>query len=240
MVLIGTLCALAGLFGFAAGLVFQAAWGPRSVAVILGVPIAALLLLLAYQKWGEPHFDRMARQRIKYLRGAQGEALVAWLLEELSDDWHVFNNLKLERESDIDHVVAGPSGVFCISTKSHRGLFAVGPDSLLHNGKQCNFAQDALRQTMGLKDRLAAVMGDDVPWIQPVLAVPLGFVDGDACGGKVWVLHQDELTDRIAPVEGPKKLDKRQLARVVGALEMLEGKAAAVYVRPPPTPERAT
>src|SRR5687768_11160372 len=94
VVLIGVLCALTGFCGFVVGLVVRNAWGPGGIVVVVAVPVAALLLLLAFQKWGEPHFDRMARERVKYLRGAQGEALVAWLLEDLSDDWHVFNNLK--------------------------------------------------------------------------------------------------------------------------------------------------
>jgi Nuclease-related domain len=232
VVLIGVLCAISGFFGFAIGLVIRSTWGPRSVAIVLGVPTVVLLLLLAFERWGAPHFDRLARERIKYLRGAQGEALVAWLLEDLSNDWHVFNNVKLERLSDIDHIVAGPGGLFCISTKSHRGLFEVRQDLLLYNGKPCDFAQDALRQTMNLKDRLTAVMGGDVPWLQPLLAVPFGFIEGDACGGRVWVLHQEQLMDRICPHDAPKKLDKRQLERVVRALELLQGKAAEVYERP--------
>jgi hypothetical protein len=31
-------------------------------------------------------------------------------------------------------VVVGPGGVYCISTKAHRGLFTGTPDGLLHNG----------------------------------------------------------------------------------------------------------
>jgi hypothetical protein len=56
---------------------------------------------------------------------------------------------------------------------------------LRHNGQLSPFAQQALRQTMALRDRLNALMGRDVPWVQAVLAVPLGFTEGDACGGKV-------------------------------------------------------
>jgi hypothetical protein len=35
--------------------------------------------------------------------------------------------------------------------------------------------------------------------VQAVSAVPLGFSKGDACGGKVWLVHQDEISGRIAP-----------------------------------------
>src|SRR5689334_22520055 len=43
------------------------------------------------------YIDHTAKERIKYMRGGQGEALVAWVLErELDEDWHVFNTVKLE------------------------------------------------------------------------------------------------------------------------------------------------
>jgi len=54
------------------------------------------------------------------------------------------------------------------------------------------------------------------------------------------MLSPDELTDgmtfilQLQPRAGPRKLDKRQLERVVGALEMLEKRAADIYVRPAP------
>jgi hypothetical protein len=159
---------------------------------------------------------------------------VAWLLEDLDDNWHVFNGIKLERNSDIDHVVVGPGGIYCVSTKSARGWFVGTPDGLLHNSKPSDLAQRALRQTMNLKDRLVALMGADVPWVQPVLAVPYGYVDGDACGGKVWLVHQEQIPDRFAPEGGPRRLDPHQVGRVVKVMEIIRAGAADVYERPAP------
>lgn len=88
---------------------------------------------------------------------------------------------------------------------------------------------------MALRDRLAALMGGEVPWVQAVLAVPLGFVDGDprgACGGKVWVVHQEDLPDRLAGERVPARLDKAQVGRLVDVLSMLQANAAKVYRRP--------
>ena len=169
-----------------------------------------------------PQDRQRRRERIKYLRGGQAEGLIAWLLEGLDDDWHIFNGIKLERESDIDHILIGPAGVFCISTKSHRGLFTGTSDGLLHNGQSCPFAKDAMRQAMTLRDRLAALMGKDVPFVQPVLAVPFGYVEGAACGGKVWVRHQDDITSRIAPKDTRRRLSEKEVAPLVGVLEMFE------------------
>jgi hypothetical protein len=86
---------------------------------------------------------------------------------------------------------------------------------------------------MRLRARLEALMGADVPWVQPVLAVPLGFTEGAACGGKVWLAHQDDLTERLAPERSPKRLNKRQVERTVAVLEMIQKGAAKVYRRLP-------
>lgn len=57
-----------------------------------------------------------------WYRGAQGEMAVGRMLETLPEDWTVFHALPVgTRESDIDHLVVGPGGVFTINTKHHRG-----------------------------------------------------------------------------------------------------------------------
>lgn len=201
---------------------------------LAGVPIFVVIYVAGtrYVNRMDPFLDKLAKERIKYLRGGQLEALVAWLLEDLDDNWHIYNGVKLESSSDIDHVLLGPGGLFCISTKSQRGHFKGTPDGVLHNGRDCSFAKQTFSQAMQLKDRLCAMMGGDVPWIQPVLAVPLGFVEGDACGGKVWVVHQEDIKDRLAPEATVKRLSKEQVARVAKVLEMIQTSAAAVYQRP--------
>jgi hypothetical protein len=226
-------CGAYGLaaFGFFTGY-FWGRFGP--VGALILMLVASVVGSLAWRGL-DRYLGRLAKERIKYLRGGQAEALVAWLLESLEDDWHVFNGVKLEADSDIDHVVVGPGGLFCVSTKSQRGLFTGTPDGLLHNGQPSPFARQALRQAMEVSRRLGVAMGRDVPWVQSVLAVPFGYVEGDACGGTVWLVHQDSLTERIAPENGPKRLDKQQVARTVKVLEMIRDTAADVYKRPAPT-----
>lgn len=197
--------------------------------------IVMVALVVASWRWIGKTFDASGKERIKYMRGGQSEAYVAWILEDLDDDWHIFNGIQLELESDTDHVVVGPGGVFCISTKSHRGWFVGTPDGLLHNGRPCGFAKDALRQAMNLVERLKAALGADVPWVQAVLALPFGYIDNDACGGKVWLAHADNLADRLAPEGGPRKLKPKQVERVVKVMEMIAASAAEIYRRPEAT-----
>jgi len=213
---------------FACGF-FWSQWGQLFGLLALVLVAGALWCI---RQWVDGLFEAGARERIKYLRGGQSEAYVAWVLEDLEDDWHVFNGIKLEAGSDVDHVVVGPGGVYCISTKSARGWFVGTPDGLLHNQHSSPFARDAVRQAANLGERLKAALGADVPWVQAVLALPFGYIDADACGGRVWLAHADSLIRRIAPERGTRKLDKAQVTRIVRVLEMIAETAAEIYRRP--------
>ena len=96
---------------------------------------------------------------------------------DLDDTWHVFHGIQLEAKSDIDHIVVGPGGFFCISTKNYRGLFSLGLDGCaLYNNEPTALISDTLRQSLSLRDRLAALLGSDCPFVNAVLAVPQAFV----------------------------------------------------------------
>ncbi len=215
------------LTGFVAGLLWTRAGlvaGIVATAVVIAIVVAARL-------WLDDYMEKVGKERIKYMRGGQAEGLIAWILEGLDDRWHIFNGIKLEGECDTDHVLIGPGGMFCISTKSHRGLFEGIDDRLLHNGEPSDFAKDAMHQAMKLKDRLAALMGDGTPWIQPVLALPFGFLKGRALGGKVWLVHQDDILKKVSR-DDSVKLDRRTIDRAVKAMTMIAADAADLYVRP--------
>jgi hypothetical protein len=114
-----------------------------SVAVIV-IGVATLHVI---RRWIEPWVETIAKARLQYLRGGQGEALVSSLLcKDLGDRWHVFNGTMIDEHGDIDHVVVGPAGVFCISTKSVRGPFIGMPGGLRHNGQPCPYAHEAQRR----------------------------------------------------------------------------------------------
>jgi hypothetical protein len=73
-------------------------------------------------------------------------------------------------------------------------------------------------------------MGNDVPFVQPVLAVPLAFVNCPRQQGPVLVVHQDELLDAIEG--GSKKLSASQIDRCAKVLDMLRQSAAHLYQKP--------
>jgi hypothetical protein len=76
--------------------------------------------------------QKFITENISFLVGAQGEELVINALSQLSDEFHVLNDVNLHfskaihwREKDeyiktcqIDHIVVGPTGIFLVETKN--------------------------------------------------------------------------------------------------------------------------
>jgi len=57
------------------------------------------------------------------------------LRDSLPDSWQLWDNLMLDSNSDIDHVLVGPNGIFIVSTKSQRGLLSVESAAPTMNGR---------------------------------------------------------------------------------------------------------
>lgn len=230
--IIWTLTVLAMLTGIGVGLMIThlGSW----VGLLVAAAVAACLM--ACSRFSDRYTDRLAKERVKWLRGGQSEGFVAWLLKDLDDRWHVFNGLQLEPDSDVDHIVVGPGGVYSISTKGYRGLFEADEQgNLLYNRQPTKLLQATFMQAMKLRDRLTALLGEDVPFVNAVLAVPHGYVAFSGPRRNVWVLNETDLTDVME--RAPQRLDGRQVRRLVECVSMLDRSAAAVYLRPaPPAP----
>ena len=96
-----------------------AAAGVAITVPVLGIGAAAAVLI--FRRHFEAYTDAVSHGRMRWLRGGQGEGLVAWHLRDALDGrWHLFNNVKLPGRADYDHVLVGPGGLFCISTRSPR------------------------------------------------------------------------------------------------------------------------
>lgn len=57
-----------------------------------------------------------------------------------------------------------------------------------------------------------------------------------ACGGTVWLVHQDNILSTLAPDDAPKRLSGPQIERIAKAIDMLKSTAADIYQRPAPAP----
>ena len=106
-------------------------------------------------------------ERAAWYRGALGEAAVGRLLEKLPEGWTVLHAVPVGKgDSDIDHVVIGPGGVFTINTKNHAGQQAWVPGrTLLVNGQKQPHLRNAGHEAQRASRLLSAAAGFrvDVP-----------------------------------------------------------------------------
>lgn len=76
-------------------------------------------------------------------KGIKGEYIVAEYLNQLPEDYFVFNDVKFPGSyGNLDHVVVGPTGVYVIETKNYEGFFLVkGNDWFYKNGSRVKKAK---------------------------------------------------------------------------------------------------
>lgn len=97
----------------------------------LGTGSVAFVLSLGFIGWslmkGLRHVER-------FFKGARGEEKVSGILKDLPATYHVFNDF-LAGTQHVDHVVAGPAGVFAIETKFWRGRVTIEDGHILLDGQ---------------------------------------------------------------------------------------------------------
>jgi hypothetical protein len=87
----------------------------RRLSVLASLAVMAVALAL------RPLADRLIDRHFRLKRGADAEAEVGALLNQLRrEGWIVMHDLVQAREGNIDHLVSGPGGVFLIETKFRR------------------------------------------------------------------------------------------------------------------------
>jgi len=234
MLLVLTFSAIAMTAGVLIGVSFM----QKNILLALLSAVAGLVSVPMIMRPLNGVIRRLGKERIWYWRGAQVEALVAWIIKvELDANWHLFNSVKLQENWDIDHVLVGPGGLFVISTKSQRGCFSVGADgTLLLNGKRSEMAREALGQALELRSRLEALMGADVPFVQAILAAPFAYTDFAETSQTVWVLHQENLSDTLEREAKKKRISAEQVRRTLRSVETLASNAEKLYRKPLPEP----
>ena len=111
-------------------------------------------------------------ERAAWYRGALGEAAVGRLLEGLPDGWAVLHAVPVGKgDSDIDHVVIGPGGVFTVNTKNHAGQKVwVAGRTFMVNGQKQQHLRNAEHEAQRASRLLSAAAGLRVD-VVPVIAV---------------------------------------------------------------------
>jgi hypothetical protein len=107
--------------------------------------LAATVLLI------RPHANRYFDSVARWFRGARAEEAVGDMPNELRrDDWIVMHDVEQAYEQNIDHIAAGPAGVFMIETKLR--------------GYQDRQLVKARRQAAKLHDEIGV-------WVTPVICL---------------------------------------------------------------------
>jgi hypothetical protein len=147
-----------------------------------------------------------------WIRGWRGESGIKKLLKGLEPlGYRIVNHLDIGR-GDVDHAVVGPTGVFAIETKNHAGRFARDGASLTKNGYPVDdILNQAMREAIAVRDRV------DVPWVEAVVVVPRGDVDGSRMAfPRVTVLDGDGLLPFIT--SRGEHLDPSEVERIAQLL----------------------
>ena len=146
-----------------------------------------------------------------FYKGARGEEKVSGILENLPDSYHVFNDFTVGR-NHIDHVVAGPGGVFAIETKFWNGKVTVEDGHILLDGQLPDRSplNQAIREATLVRNALVSAGWNGI--VTPVVAFASDSFDAHRANlrGTI-VINSNELkksfeTDRV--VIPPAELDR--------------------------------
>ena len=105
-----------------------------SAALVFFLPLAGGTLLVCALLWIIWSLMAGLRRVESFYKGARGEEKVSGILESLPESYHVFNDFTVGR-NHVDHVVAGPGGVFAIETKFWNGKVTVEDGHVLLDGQ---------------------------------------------------------------------------------------------------------
>jgi len=107
-----------------------------------------------------------------WYQGALGEIEVAHALSQLGPEWTVLHSVPVgSGESDIDHVVIGPTGVFTVNTKHHAGKKVwVGGRTFMVDGHRTFHMRNSVHEASRASRSLSTVTGHPVT-VTPVIVL---------------------------------------------------------------------
>ena len=157
----------------------------------------------------------LGRDSQAWFKGAEGEIEVARILAGLGPGYVVCHAVPVgSGDSDIDHVVIGPTGVFAINTKNHSGQKVwVGGGTFMVNGTRLPHIRNSVFEAKRSEKILTQAMGHPVAVTAMIAVVnPSKFTVRTRPNG-VEVLTSHKLLDRIS--SGPRIYDAGQMMDIV-------------------------
>ena len=179
---------------------------------------------------------RLEREADNFDRGAEGERLVAAILDGLPEEYVVFHDLRLPApsKSNVDHLVIGPRGVFTVDAKNftHPVTRGVGRGAdRLWTGPSPIRLEPAKWETSVVSERIGVRVDPFMCIISPALPDPVFDFDG------VRICHPHRLVTELvkatsAPVDVQQAADA--VRHVFGVEPARRQPASAPRRRPEP------
>jgi hypothetical protein len=130
-----------------------------------GVFFVCIILILQTRliAFANKKFNRLSN-------GLNGEDRIAKELNNLPDNYAVFRGIKISEHQDVDYAVVGPTGVFAVEVKSHKGQIGFNGQELTRSGRR--FQKDFFRETMAEATGLRGLISRDAKidvFVEPVI-----------------------------------------------------------------------
>lgn len=161
----------------------------------------------------------LAADATSWYGGAIGELAVGARLQDLNGDWTVLHSVPIgEHDTDIDHVIVGPTGVFTINTKRHPGASIwLGAHMLMINGQKTDYLRKARAEALDASRRLTAASGAPVTATPVIVLVGIKAVTVKQRPADVVVVRDGELLRWLqAKRRGPRVAPAPSLLSIVG------------------------
>lgn len=177
---------------------------------------AGSVVAFVYLTW---RFIAIIKERNNWRLGYRGERAVGEYLNQLMlHGCHVFHDFPLNGDSNLDHIVVAPSGIYAIETKIRTKRARLKNNyKVICNGKTLQFPDDTdtkyLAQAHYQASRLARILTDNLKTVvdvEPILTLPGWYVERRGLGD-VRVLNHKEIASAILtdtpPVFSPDQIE---------------------------------
>ncbi|MEW9873937.1 nuclease-related domain-containing protein [Arthrobacter sp. HS15c] len=157
-----------------------------------------------------------------WYKGALGEIAVGRILEGLGPEWLVLHAIPVGKgDTDIDHLLVGPAGVFTLNTKNHSGQSVwVAGRTLMVAGKKTRHLYNAAYEAARASKLLSAAVGSAVNVTGMVVVVDPKGMTIRSQPDQVVVLREVQLLGWL-----------KRCRRVLGPAEVGQIAAAATLAR---------
>ncbi|HEY3855970.1 MAG TPA: nuclease-related domain-containing protein [Verrucomicrobiae bacterium] len=195
-----------------------AAWASARAGIL--IELIVLLSVGILFVWSCRKFDSLLKDRRAMRRGAAGEATVGHLLQKLPESYYVINDLSTDF-GNLDHVVVGPTGIYAIETKNHRGV--VSPDGkgeLLINGQPTEkpYIRPFVSRMMKIREKIMVMAPGREVFYEPVFVFTSAFVEAQwGTTGQVKCLRDENLLHFITENKFGTKLEPVEAERIARA-----------------------